>query len=157
MPRTIHALLVGIDAYPAPINPLSGCVNDVDTFAAYLRQRVDGGKGFALDLRMLTNAEATRGLEPLEYGDVLGGIRSGHSKRRFWLSASGSGFLEMRARPPQAANCSRFPPSLGPSRSPPDRRVVLLRSPRPRECVRRREDSSRCRSSRRGSLVRGRL
>ena len=72
MPRTIHALLVGIDAYPAPINPLSGCVNDVETFAAYLRQRVDGGKGFALDLRMLTNAEATRDAIIRGFRDHLG-------------------------------------------------------------------------------------
>src|SRR3954471_18108033 len=72
MPRTIHALLVGIDAYPYPINPLSGCVNDVETFAAYLRQRVDGGKGFALDLKLLKDEEATRDAIIRGFRDHLG-------------------------------------------------------------------------------------
>jgi hypothetical protein len=60
MARTIHALLVGIDAYPEPINPLDGCVNDVETFAAYLKERVKGSDGTALELRLLRNQEATR-------------------------------------------------------------------------------------------------
>ena len=60
MSRTIHALLVGIDEYPSPISSLSGCVNDVETFADYLRQRVDGANGSTLQLMMLRNKEATR-------------------------------------------------------------------------------------------------
>ncbi|NUO92063.1 MAG: caspase family protein [Dermatophilaceae bacterium] len=53
----LYALLVGIDAYPAPVPPLSGCVNDVAGMAALLRERV-GDAG--LDLVVLTDAEATR-------------------------------------------------------------------------------------------------
>jgi Caspase domain len=68
MPRTLYAFLVGIDEYPAPIRSLSGCVNDVEAFAEYLRQRVDGAQGITLDLKMLRNTEATRDA-------VIGGFR----------------------------------------------------------------------------------
>jgi len=57
MAGRLLALLVGIDAYPAPIPPLSGCVNDVSGFADVLRDRV--GEDL-LDLVVLTDAEATR-------------------------------------------------------------------------------------------------
>ena len=60
MSRTIYALLVGIDDYPAPIPKLRGCVNDIEAFADYLRERVAGDKGIVLKLKMLKNAEATR-------------------------------------------------------------------------------------------------
>jgi hypothetical protein len=53
----LYALLVGIDAYPAPIPPLSGCVNDVSDMAELLRERVGDT---ALDLVVLTDGEATR-------------------------------------------------------------------------------------------------
>lgn len=36
MPRTVYALLVGIDEYPQPIPKLYGCVNDINEFEAYL-------------------------------------------------------------------------------------------------------------------------
>ena len=57
MAGRLYALLVGIDAYPPPIPPLSGCVNDVTAFAEVLRDRVGED---ALDLVVLTDAEATR-------------------------------------------------------------------------------------------------
>ena len=57
MSGRLYALLVGIDAYPAPIPPLSGCVNDVAGIAALLRERVGDT---ALDLVVHTHAEATR-------------------------------------------------------------------------------------------------
>jgi tetratricopeptide (TPR) repeat protein len=60
MPRTIYALLVGIDDYPSPIPRLQGCVNDIEAFAAYLEQRVNQAEGIALKLTTLTNAQATR-------------------------------------------------------------------------------------------------
>ena len=60
MSRTIYALLVGIDAYPAPIPALSGCVNDIESFAASLQERVNQDKGVTLRLKTLKNAEATR-------------------------------------------------------------------------------------------------
>jgi hypothetical protein len=59
MPHTVYALLVGIDAYPLPVHPLRGCVNDVNAIASYLRSR---SKAQAFDLRVVTllNQEATR-------------------------------------------------------------------------------------------------
>ncbi|KRF39428.1 caspase family protein [Terrabacter sp. Soil810] len=57
MAGRLVALLVGIDAYPTPIPPLSGCVNDVTEFAEVLRGRVGED---ALDLVVLTDAQATR-------------------------------------------------------------------------------------------------
>ena len=51
------ALLVGIDAYPAPLPPLEGCVNDVRAFEALLRHRVPAD---TLDLRVLLDGDATR-------------------------------------------------------------------------------------------------
>ena len=51
MPRTIFALLIGIDDYPRPIPPLRGCVNDIDAFASYLSERV--AKGYHLALMAL--------------------------------------------------------------------------------------------------------
>lgn len=53
----LKALLVGIDAYPAPVPPLAGCVNDVESMAQTLRARVPEP---ALDLLVLTDAQATR-------------------------------------------------------------------------------------------------
>lgn len=52
----LFAVLVGIDDYPAPVPRLLGCVNDVTAFADVLRGRV----GDALDLEVLTDAQATR-------------------------------------------------------------------------------------------------
>lgn len=60
MARTIYALLVGIDTYPAPIPALSGCVNDVESFAAYLEERGSQDKGVGLRLKTLKNTEASR-------------------------------------------------------------------------------------------------
>ena len=54
---TLRALLVGIDAYPPPVPPLGGCVNDVLEMEATLRGRVPAD---ALDLLVLTDAAATR-------------------------------------------------------------------------------------------------
>ncbi len=56
MTGRLFAVLVGIDDYPVPVPPLLGCVNDVTAFAEVLRGRV----GDALDLEVLTDAEATR-------------------------------------------------------------------------------------------------
>ncbi|MDX5398764.1 MAG: caspase family protein, partial [Actinomycetes bacterium] len=51
------ALLVGIDAYRAPVPPLRGCVNDVEAIAEVLRRRVPAD---ALSLAVLRDGEATR-------------------------------------------------------------------------------------------------
>lgn len=57
MSGRLHALLVGVDAYPAPVPSLTGCVNDVTRFAEVLRGRVGAE---ALDLVVLRDGEATR-------------------------------------------------------------------------------------------------
>jgi Caspase domain len=79
MPRSINALLVGIDRYQHPVSPLNGCVNDIEAFDDYLRQRVEGADSARLELRVLTDQQATRAaiiagfrehLKPARKGDV---------------------------------------------------------------------------------------
>lgn len=53
----LYALLVGIGAYPAPVPPLAGCVNDVRTMAEVLRGRVEPAD---LSTLVLTDGQATR-------------------------------------------------------------------------------------------------
>ena len=48
MARTVYALLVGINDYPAPF-PLAGCLNDVEGVEAYLREWVDARSGSRVD------------------------------------------------------------------------------------------------------------
>ncbi len=55
-PRRVFALLVGIDAYLPPINPLWGCRKDIGAIEQYLRARVGAG----LDVRTLYDSDATR-------------------------------------------------------------------------------------------------
>ena len=59
MSRTIYALFVGIDAYPAPVNQLNGCVNDVTRLHDLLQTRVTGGSDRFAPV-LLTNEKATR-------------------------------------------------------------------------------------------------
>ena len=59
MTRNIYALLVGIDAYPTPIPPLQGCVNDIKSFQEYLSGRVNQD-GYQLHVRTLLDGDATR-------------------------------------------------------------------------------------------------
>ncbi|MDC5698655.1 caspase family protein [Intrasporangium calvum] len=54
---SLHALLVGIDAYPEPVPPLVGCVNDVTAMAETLTTLIPADD---LELRLLTNEGATR-------------------------------------------------------------------------------------------------
>lgn len=58
MDRRLLALLVGVDAYPAPIPPLRGCANDVRAFAEILRGRVRADQ--RLSVQVLTDQQATR-------------------------------------------------------------------------------------------------
>ena len=55
----IFALLVGIDNYPAPVRPLSGCCNDINAFERFLQDRVDGQKS-ELHCQTLLNENANR-------------------------------------------------------------------------------------------------
>jgi hypothetical protein len=59
MTRKIYALLVGIDAYVQPLQPLKGCINDIKAFQDYLERRVITDQ-FQLLLCTLLNQEATR-------------------------------------------------------------------------------------------------
>lgn len=59
MPRTIYALLVGIDEYAPPVKPLYGCVNDIRRVEALLNKRVTGENDLFEPL-ILLNREATR-------------------------------------------------------------------------------------------------
>ncbi|GAB3884185.1 caspase family protein [Terrabacter terrigena] len=86
MPGRLYALLVGIDAYPAPIPTLSGCVNDVAGMAGLLRERVGDA---ALDLVVLTDADATRSAVAERCADHLG--RAGpEDVALFYYSGHGS-------------------------------------------------------------------
>ena len=59
MTRNIYALFAGIDAYPSPVNPLSGCVNDVTRMRDLLAARLSGPGDRFLPL-LLADAQATR-------------------------------------------------------------------------------------------------
>ncbi|WP_242652731.1 caspase family protein [Intrasporangium flavum] len=65
----LHALLVGVDAYPPPVPALQGCVNDVTVFAEVLRRRVGDD---ALDLLVVTDAAATRERVATAFAEHLG-------------------------------------------------------------------------------------
>lgn len=67
MPRTLYATLIGIDAYQRPVPALNGCVNDVDAIALLLQQFGKTG-GFAIDLLVLKDSQATR-------SNVIGSFR----------------------------------------------------------------------------------
>jgi hypothetical protein len=53
----LYALLVGIDAYQAPLNALTGCLNDVAAMEEFLTKRVSPEK---LSLKILKDKEAAR-------------------------------------------------------------------------------------------------
>jgi hypothetical protein len=57
--RTLHALLVGIDAYREPVPALRGCVADVDQVASLLEVRA-AAAGDHLNVLLLRDGEATR-------------------------------------------------------------------------------------------------
>jgi pimeloyl-ACP methyl ester carboxylesterase len=67
MRKNVYALLVGIDAYPRPMSSLGGCVQDILSIEAVLKDRAEAS-GDELACRRLLNAEATRAsvLEGLE-------------------------------------------------------------------------------------------
>ncbi len=69
MPRTIYALLVGINDYQAPVPKLSGCVADVKALEAYLKSLPDT----KLELQMLTDEAATK-------NNIVSGFRQHLSK-----------------------------------------------------------------------------
>jgi hypothetical protein len=58
-PRTLRALLVGIDEYRSPVPALRGCVNDITRVAAWLQMRAVAA-GDRFDPLVLRNGQATR-------------------------------------------------------------------------------------------------
>jgi hypothetical protein len=87
MPRSLHAFLVGIDRYSHPVPQMNGCVNDIEAFTDYLRQRVEGSDGVRLELRVLTDERGTREaiiagfrehLKPARKGDIALFYYAGH-------------------------------------------------------------------------------
>jgi len=97
MTRTIYTLLVGIDAYPKPVAPLNGCVNDIRRVEELLQARVTGD-GDQWRPLVLTDQAATRDaiiagfrthLAQAKAGDVALFYYSGHgsqshSPQEFW-------------------------------------------------------------------------
>jgi hypothetical protein len=69
----IHALLVAIDAYVAPITPLYGCRNDMAALRTYLEARA----GADLRLRVLEDGAATRDAVVGAFREHLGAAAAG--------------------------------------------------------------------------------
>ncbi|MGY1636875.1 caspase family protein [Geodermatophilus sp. SYSU D00742] len=86
--RAVYALLVGIDDYRPPVPPLQGCVNDIETVARILRERV-GGEDTTLQLRVLSNREATRQAVVTGFREHLGRARQ-DDVALFYYSGHGS-------------------------------------------------------------------
>lgn len=83
---SVYALLVGIDAYQEPINPLRGCLNDIGHVRQYLERRVEAGE---LHVLPLLDEQATRGAVIDGFRDHLGRAGSGDTAL-FWFSGHGS-------------------------------------------------------------------
>lgn len=59
MARTVYALIVGIDKYPAPMSPLAGCVHDIEAFESFLHATAST-EGTQIEVRKLVDEQATR-------------------------------------------------------------------------------------------------
>lgn len=68
----LYALLVGINAYPAPINQLSGCLNDIDNAHAYILEAHPDAA-----VAVLKDADATRANVIDQFRTHLGQAGSG--------------------------------------------------------------------------------
>lgn len=86
---TVHALLVGIDGYPAALGrrPLHGCCNDIAAARAWLKQRLDA----PLSLKVLLDGEATA--EAVTEG-ITGhlGQAGPEDTALFWFAGHGTDF-----------------------------------------------------------------
>ncbi len=81
MAQKLYALLVGIDAYPSPSQPLRGCVNDVRAMEAFLRGRIEQQQ---LALRSLCDQQATRDAIITAFRHHLGEAGSGDTALFFF-------------------------------------------------------------------------
>jgi hypothetical protein len=70
MEGRLVALLVAIDEYVAPLNPLHGCRNDIAALSTYLHERTD--RSAQLDLVTLVDEEATRDAVVTAFREHLG-------------------------------------------------------------------------------------
>lgn len=86
--RTIHALLVGIDAYPPVVPTLHGCRNDVSAVEALLTERVTR-TGDRLEIRTLADEAATRDAVIAGFTEHLARARAG-DVALFYYSGHGS-------------------------------------------------------------------
>jgi hypothetical protein len=59
MPRTVYALLAGINDYPGS-DQLTGCLADIDDVAAYLGDWIDSSRSFRFEPLFLKDGAATR-------------------------------------------------------------------------------------------------
>lgn len=56
---TLYALLVGINEYPSPVRPLSGCINDVSDVRLFFEKYAED-QSLGYEVHVLTNEQATR-------------------------------------------------------------------------------------------------
>ncbi len=87
-PRTLRALLVGIDEYRSPVPALRGCVNDITRVAAWLEKRAVAA-GDRFDPLVLLNGQATRQAVIDGFRRHLGAA-SGGDTAVFYYSGHGS-------------------------------------------------------------------
>ena len=87
-PRNVYALLVGIDAYPEPVQSLHGCRNDIAAVENLLDQRVSDVHD-VLHVRTLLDDEATRSAVIAGFQEHLGQARAGDVVL-FYYSGHGS-------------------------------------------------------------------
>jgi pimeloyl-ACP methyl ester carboxylesterase len=88
--ENIYALLVGINQYEptSRVNPLQGCVNDVQIMGAYLKERIS--KDINCEIKMLTNEQATYDAIVDGFKNHLGKAKSEKDTVLFWFSGHGS-------------------------------------------------------------------
>jgi pimeloyl-ACP methyl ester carboxylesterase len=83
---TTYALLVGIDDYQSPVNPLHGCVADIQAIHSVLGSRISNEQ---LDVRILLNQQATRSAVIEQFRSHLARAKDGDAVV-FWYSGHGS-------------------------------------------------------------------
>jgi pimeloyl-ACP methyl ester carboxylesterase len=88
--ENIYALLVGINQYEptARVNPLQGCVNDVQIMESYLKERIS--KDINCEIKTLINEQATYNAIVDGFRNHLGKASSEKDTVLFWFSGHGS-------------------------------------------------------------------
>jgi hypothetical protein len=103
---SLYALLVAINAYPAPLPPLDGCLNDADSVEALLRARFDAQ---SLRLLRIQDSAATRQAVIDSFRAHLGQAQKG-DLALFFFAGHGSqvpkGALFTTLEPPSDMNSS---------------------------------------------------